>query len=508
MEILTFFLMIIILIVVITAKSNAKEQSTKIRNDIDDLSEQIKLLETKLKKQADESTSIFIPKQVPATVPATEKKKETTIPNPEPIVQKTFEPVLTPINKETEIKLQDKIKTTSAMPHTPKTQHIPQPKKPSFFERNPDLEKFIGENLISKIGIAILVLAIGFFVKYAIDNDWIGAAGRVAVGILCGGILVGFAHFLRKNYGAFSGVLIGGGIAIFYFTITLAYHEYALFSQPVSFVIMLIITVFAVVLSLLYDRQDTAIIALVGGFAAPFMVSNGSNNYVALFTYLALLNTGLLVIAYQKAWRVLNVLAFIFTVILMVSWAILLPEDAKTNDYKNGLLFASLFYLLFFAINIANNIKENKRFVASDFGILLANTGLYFTAGLYFINKMGETQYQGLFSAAMGVFNLAITFILMRGKKIDTNILYLLIGLTLTFISITAPLQLHGHFITMFWAAEMVLLYWLYQKIEFGDYPSFFANYFGSNVDKSFNGLAKCLSTNFYAEQNIIAYRV
>ena len=46
----------------------------------------------------------------------------------------------------------------------------------SFFERYPDLEKFIGENLINKIGIAILVLAIGFFVKYAIDNDWVGAS--------------------------------------------------------------------------------------------------------------------------------------------------------------------------------------------------------------------------------------------------------------------------------------------------------------------------------------------
>ena len=53
----------------------------------------------------------------------------------------------------------------------------------SFFERHPDLEKFIGENLVNKIGIAILVLAIAYFVKYAIDNNWLGPVARVGVGL-------------------------------------------------------------------------------------------------------------------------------------------------------------------------------------------------------------------------------------------------------------------------------------------------------------------------------------
>ena len=193
-----------------------------------------------------------------------------------------------------------------------KSETPPPVLKPGFFERNPDLEKFIGENLVSKIGIAILVLAIGFFVKFAIDNDWIGPVGRVCIGILCGGILVFLAHKLRNSYKAFSSVLAGGGLAVFYFTITLAYHQFNLFSQTASFVIMVVITIFAVVLSILYDRQELAIIALLGGFAAPFLVSNGSGNYKVLFIYLLILNSGLLVIAYNKAWRLMNLLAFLF----------------------------------------------------------------------------------------------------------------------------------------------------------------------------------------------------
>ncbi len=361
---------------------------------------------------------------------------------------------------------QESVKEEQSVPYSKATSRVvpARPPKPSFFERNPDLEKFIGENLVSKIGIAILVLAIGYFVKFAIDNNWIGPVGRVGIGILCGGILIGVAHQLRKNYQAFSSVLAGGGLAVLYFSITLAYQQFHLFSQTVAFIILLVITAFAVLLALLYNRQELAVIALVGGFASPFLVSNGSGNYVSLFIYLILLNTGLLIIAYNKAWRVLNVTAFLFTVILFGSWMATLPDTTGRSVYVNGLLFAAIFYLMFFVINIANNIKEQRQFLASDFGILLVNTCLFFSIGLYCLNKMNATAYNGLFSAAMAVFNLAATYFLFRKNNLDKNILFLLIGITLTFVSLTAPLQLHGHFITLFWASEAVLLCWLYTK--------------------------------------------
>ena len=91
-----------------------------------------------------------------------------------------------------------------------------------WVRNNPDLEKFVGENVANKIGIAVLVLGIAFFVKYAIDQNWIKEGGRVAIGIGCGIILTGIAHYLRNTYRSFSSVLAGGGIAVFYFTIAFA----------------------------------------------------------------------------------------------------------------------------------------------------------------------------------------------------------------------------------------------------------------------------------------------
>ncbi len=62
------------------------------------------------------------------------------------------------------------------------------------------------------------------------------------------------------------------------------------------------------------------------------------------------------------------------------------------------------------------------------------------------------------------MFNLIASYFLFRKREVDKNILYLFIGITLTFISLTAPIQLHGNNITLFWASEAVLLYWLFQK--------------------------------------------
>ncbi|MDI9364790.1 MAG: DUF2339 domain-containing protein [Flavobacterium sp.] len=472
MDVVIFILLFIVLAIVLSFKSTMNSRLDALSNDLFAIKEQLKKLGNVVntpKVKAD-----IWPEIVPIIKPIEPKKEDSSTygetgfkvvekEEPKPIIVSKSIAADRPVRADefvAELRLKEASNTPKPVSVTPVERGV----SPSFFERNPDLEKFIGENLISKIGIAILVLAIGFFVKYAIDNNWIGPVGRVAIGILCGGILVGIAHKLQASYKSFSSVLVGGGLAIFYFTITLGYHQFHLFSQTLAFIIMIVITAFAVVLSLLYNRQELAIIALVGGFASPFMVSNGSGNYQTLFTYLIVLNAGLLIIAYNKSWRLLNFIAFVFTIVLFGSWILTLNETVAKTTYVGGFVFATIFYLMFFAINVAYNIKENKKFIVSDFGILLASTSLYFATGLYCLSSMLADEYRGLFTMSLGAFNLVASYVLFKNKKVDANILYLLIGLTLTFISLTAPIQLHGNFITLFWASEAVLLLWLYQR--------------------------------------------
>jgi uncharacterized membrane protein len=463
MDVLAVFLLVAIIIIMLNHKGSLNNKINDLELKIHDLKRLVEQL--KITRIVSEEV-----KQVETPKPAISEPPPAPLPEipvvkPRPPAEPEIKPQ-PPILKPEEIERQyEVIEDSLSTIHRPVKTRDFKPAKPSepklsFFERHPDLEKFIGENLINKIGIAILVLAIGFFVKYAIDNDWIGLVGRVGIGILCGGILIGVAHMLRNSYKAFSSVLVGGGLAVFYFTITLAFQQFHLFSQTTAFIILIVITIFAVLLSLLYDKQELAVIALVGGFASPFMVSNGSANYNGLFIYLLILNTGLLIIAYYKAWRILNIVSFGFTVIVFST--VLYTLTPAT--YHFGFIYASIFYVLYFVINIANNVRENKKFIASDFSILLINTGLYFAAGLYLLTMMHDEQYRGLFCVSLAVVNLVLSYVLFRNRKVDTNILYLLIGITLTFISLAAPIQLHGNNITIFWASETVLLYWLYQR--------------------------------------------
>ncbi|WP_066506084.1 DUF2339 domain-containing protein [Rufibacter sp. DG15C] len=334
----------------------------------------------------------------------------------------------------------------------------------SSFTENLDWEKFIGENLINKLGIAILVLGIGFFVKYAIDQDWINEIGRVAIGLLAGGALIAVAHRLRVEYKAFSSVLVGGGMAILYFTIAIAFHEYQLFSQTAAFLLMVAITGFTILLSIAYDRIELAVLALIGGFGSPFMLSTGEGNYVVLFSFILVLNVGILVLAYFKKWNLLNLIAYVFTIILYGGWLGTQVVSVPNAPLAGALLFATLFYLVFFLMNMVYNLKESRRFTAPEILVLLSNSFLYYAAGMYILTYLGRGQYQGLFTILLAVFNFVFAFALYRRQQVDRNLVYLLIGLVLTFVSLTAPVQLEGNYITLFWALEAVLLLWLFQR--------------------------------------------
>ncbi|MBL4592287.1 MAG: DUF2339 domain-containing protein [Flavobacteriales bacterium] len=353
-----------------------------------------------------------------------------------------------------------KIETKVVIPQKPKQAAFVKPKK----EKKRDIEKFIGENLINKIGIGILVLGIAYFVRYAIDKEWISEIGRVAIGILSGGILTLFAHRMRKTFTAFSSVLVGGAMAVFYYTISIGFHEYELFSQPVAFSLMVLITGFSVLLSISYDRKELAILGLIGAFSTPLMVSNGGGNYQVLFSYLAIVNIGMLVLSYFKKWNVVNILSFAFTVLMYGGWFVSKVINVEAAPYQGAFLFAGLFYVIFFFMHIVNNVKEKRKFKGYEFGLMLSTTALFYAAGMSILYLSGYKQFQGLFTIGLGVFNLLFAFPLFKRQNVDKSLIFLLIGIVLTFVSLAAPVQLSGNYITLFWTTEMVLLLWLGQK--------------------------------------------
>ncbi|TRX24113.1 DUF2339 domain-containing protein [Flavobacterium franklandianum] len=411
----------------------------------------------------------------PLTVPEAAKPKVTPEELKPPVIFEKTEPmVFIPVEKDIVKEKNEKIVFSMDNANTSKhKQHQSEPKvyipaEPdktfweNFRENNPDLEKFIGENLINKIGILILVLGISYFVKYAIDKDWINEPARVGIGMLSGALIMGVAHKLRQKYAAFSSVFVAGAIAIFYFTIGIAFHSYHLFGQTTAFIIMILITVFSCFISLSYNRKELAVLSLIGGFAVPFMISTGQGNYVVLFTYILILNIGILALAYYKKWSIINILSYVFTVILYGAW-LFKNLDEKAPHYLGALLFGFAFYLVFIGVNIINNVRTKGLFSPIELSILASNSFLFYGAGMVVLEQY-HPELKGLFTAALGLLNLSYAWFLYKKFGLDKTAVYLLVGLTLTFMTLAIPIQFEGNFITLFWAAEAVILMWLAQK--------------------------------------------
>jgi len=339
----------------------------------------------------------------------------------------------------------------------------PRPPRQSFFERHPDLEKFIGENLINKIGITVLVIGIGLLLKYAIGQGMISETGRTLIGLVAGGVLLFFAHRSRSGFRAFSSVLVAGGIAVFYFSIAIAFHQYGLIGQIPAFAIMVVITGLAVLLTLAYDRKELAVIALLGGLATPFMVSTGEGNFRVLFTYLLILDVGMLVLANYKKWHVINIISFAGTVLIFGSWATMRYPELDPRPSLQAFGFATAFFLVFFGMNLRYNLRHKQAFVALDHILLLLNTALYYGVGIYLLSDL-TVRVTGLFTVLLGLFYMVFAWYFHRREGIPSALKFLLIGLVLTFISLAAPVQLEGNHITVFWAAEAVLLLWFAQR--------------------------------------------
>ena len=320
-------------------------------------------------------------------------------------------------------------------------------------------EKVLGTNWLSKIGIITLVLGIGFFVKYAIDQDWINEIGRVGIGILTGGLIVAIAHKLKAKYEVFSSILVGGGISVFYITITIAFREYAIFSQTLAFILLIIITLFSVLLSLLYNRKELAIFSLLGGFASPLMISTGAGNFVVLFSYILILNTGMLVLSFIKQWRIIGIIGYVLTLIFFWAWYLNSYED----QYLITALFVTLFFVQFYLLAIFDHLKTGNKISTYQVMLILSNNMSAYLAYLCVLGSY-SSEIKGLVTISLAVVNAVVMMVLFRNKSVDRNLIYLVIAIVTSLVTLAVPVQLKSYVITIFWAAESVILLWLWQK--------------------------------------------
>lgn len=218
-----------------------------------------------------------------------------------------------------------------------------------------NFEKIVGENIFGKIGILALVIGIGFFVKYAIDNNWINEVARTILGLLAGFGLWVVAYRLREKYRSFSSVLAGGGFAVCFVTIAVAYNFYRLFPGLVTLIVLVLLSAAMTWMALRYDRRELAMMAVLGGYIAPFLSAGDNGSVVVLLSYTALLSVAAFIISLKRSWWELSVVGS------PVVWAIVdvtaIMSDLTIGDNAAILCFSFVFVTLF-SLPLATVLKR------------------------------------------------------------------------------------------------------------------------------------------------------
>lgn len=326
------------------------------------------------------------------------------------------------------------------------------------FNSKTDFEKFIGENLISKIGILILIIGVGIGAKLAIDKGLISATTRIILGYVVGTALMGLAIKLKKNYLNFSAVLLSGSIAILYFITYAAHAYYQLIPQLVAFGMMVIFTGFAVVASIKYNKSIIANIGLVGAYAVPFLLSDGSGKVEVLFTYIGIINLGILTLAFSRYWKSLFYLSFCLTWLIFLGWHFSLKDP--NSYFKLSLIFAALYFITFYVTNIAYKIVKKETFGFFDVTILLLNSFIFYSIGYNVFNSIGKSgEFLGLFTVGNAIFHSCFALIVHKRELADRNLFYFIVALVITFITMAVPVQLNGNWVTIFWSIETAALF-------------------------------------------------
>ena len=331
-----------------------------------------------------------------------------------------------------------------------------------------NFEKYIGENLFGKIGILIFIIGIGFFVKYAIDQNWINETARTLMGYAVGAGMLVLAERLHKRYHTFSSLLAGGAFGIYYLITAIAFHYYALFSHTIAFVILCVTTIFMSAVSVLYDRKELAVTALVGGFIAPFIISTDSSSIISLQIYITILNIGMFCLAMYKKWAILPMVSFAFTYIILWGTTALgsFSDSEAVTTYPTLFAFATLFYVIFLlpvVFILRTQYGGNTRL--GLLGIITANSFMYLIYGDFLLQHFeassDTTAYLAFFIAAV---NLAIHLYLRFRVEGQDTLRNLMLGLGVTFASMGVPILFSAANVLMVWAAESVLLLWLFTK--------------------------------------------
>ena len=324
------------------------------------------------------------------------------------------------------------------------------------------LEYAIASQWLLRLGILILVIGVGFFLKYSFDHNLIKPVARVAMAAGAGlALLTVGTRLLGGRYHIFGQGLMGGGLATLYFSVFAAANFYHLVEPIPAFALMGLVTALAGGISVRFNSMLVAVLGILGGYGTPLMLSTGSVDFIALFGYMLILGIGVLCLCYWKNWPLVNLLSFVCTYGLYF-YAM---RAYTVADFWNVIPFLTAFFILFSTMTFLYKLVNRAHSNLFDLSALLINAFVYFGESYRLVSVPYGKEWAAAVTLGLALFyTLHVYYFLVR-KLIDRELLVSFLGLASFFVIVTVPLVLSKQWITVSWALQALVLLWIARQL-------------------------------------------
>jgi uncharacterized membrane protein len=322
--------------------------------------------------------------------------------------------------------------------------------------QNLKFENFIGLRVIHFVGIVLLVIGLSIGVKYVIDRQLISEAMRISLAYAAGIVLYLLSWRLKKNYQLFSAILFSGAMASLYFTTYAAFVYYGFFSFAGTFLIMVALTVYTTFQSIRYDRQEIAVLGMVGAYGIPFLISANNGRVDLFFSYIAFINAGIVFLSFKKKWKIMGLLAVLISWTLFISWGFFKYE---AKDFWTGFIVMVVFYLLFTTGALAYRLVRSETLTAGHIQQIIINNIALYVSSLFVFGHGELGMHLVPTTACIAVWMIWFALFSYLFFKTENLLQQSLAMQAVVLIVLFIGFYWNGFFVTILWVAFSIVLF-------------------------------------------------
>ena len=331
----------------------------------------------------------------------------------------------------------------------------PAPSTPPRREPRRDLERILGGQWLTWVGIIAIFFGTAFFLGVDLGRSAMSGFPQILVGLAVAAIFHAVGRYWSVRQESYLGLgLLGGGMALLYLSAYASHGFHDLIQLWLVFPLLMVVATVGAFLALDRNSLVIAALTLIGAFLTPVLLRDGSDPVHALLPYLAAVNLGAVLVGVRRGWAGLTLGAFVATLFMVGEWWV--------THYQTSLRLFTFVSLT--AIWLIYTIAPWLRGRVTPFwsvgrALVLAGSGLFYGLACYSLLAGGYESLQGLslMLLAMIYYGLSRYRRARQGDDEATRLAHYT-GVALALVAI--PIQLDLAWVTLSWTALAgVLIY-------------------------------------------------